>query len=250
MSALVRLYPRAWRDRYEEEFLALLEARPPTVGDRLDIVRGAIDARTRPQVRRPEAPEPEPANAAPDDTVLVRRLGYAALAGGVVWLMAWSLATVAAPVVYDGYGPHRDGSAALPVLFLSVILLVGGLFGHLIALPASRRAARAGVVVAIPFLLLWSAGPWVIWFALIAMIALVAFAIGSLGTSHWSVAACAAMAVGIGGSIAFALLTIGLVNLGTEVPYEMMLLVTATATPIWLAVGGSLIRVRPIVPAA
>jgi len=250
VSALVRLYPRAWRDRYEEEFLAMLEARPPTAGDRLDIVRGAIDARIHPQVRRPEAPEPAPVDGSPDDTVVVRRLGYAALAGGVMWLIAWSFATVAAPVVYDGYGPHRDGSAALPLLFLSVVLLVVGLFGHLIVLPATRRAARVGVVVAIPFLLLWSAGPWVIWFALIAMIALVAFAIGSLGTSHWSATACAAMAVGIGGSIALGLLTLGLVNLGAELPYEVMLVVTATATPIWLAVGGSLIHVRPIVPAA
>src|SRR4029079_7068859 len=34
VSALIRLYPRAWRERYEDEFLALLEARPPTIGDR------------------------------------------------------------------------------------------------------------------------------------------------------------------------------------------------------------------------
>ena len=52
MSALVRLYPRAWRERYEAEFLELLEARPPTIGDRFDILRGALDARLHPQVRR------------------------------------------------------------------------------------------------------------------------------------------------------------------------------------------------------
>jgi len=34
MSRLVRLYPRRWRDRYEEEFLALLKERPPTMSDR------------------------------------------------------------------------------------------------------------------------------------------------------------------------------------------------------------------------
>jgi hypothetical protein len=51
VSALIRLYPRAWRERYEDEFLALLEARPPTIGDRLDIVRAALDARMHPQVR-------------------------------------------------------------------------------------------------------------------------------------------------------------------------------------------------------
>ncbi len=49
MSRLVRFYPRAWRDRYEDEFLALLEARPPTSRDMLDVVRGALDAHLHPQ---------------------------------------------------------------------------------------------------------------------------------------------------------------------------------------------------------
>jgi MFS family permease len=50
MSRLLALYPRAWRARYGDEFAELLEARPPTVRDRLDIVIGAIDARINPQV--------------------------------------------------------------------------------------------------------------------------------------------------------------------------------------------------------
>ncbi len=51
MSRLVRLYPKAWRDRYEEEFLTLLAERPPTFVDLLDTVRGAIDAHLNPQAR-------------------------------------------------------------------------------------------------------------------------------------------------------------------------------------------------------
>jgi hypothetical protein len=49
MSRLVRLYPQAWRDRYEDEFLSLLTERPPTLGDVLDTVRGAVDAHLNPQ---------------------------------------------------------------------------------------------------------------------------------------------------------------------------------------------------------
>lgn len=41
---LTRLYPREWRARYGEEFLALLEDRPPTPGDVGDIILGAVDA--------------------------------------------------------------------------------------------------------------------------------------------------------------------------------------------------------------
>ncbi|WP_093231657.1 hypothetical protein [Thermoflavimicrobium dichotomicum] len=38
------MYPKNWRDRYEDELLALMEARPLHFSDCLDIVLGAIDA--------------------------------------------------------------------------------------------------------------------------------------------------------------------------------------------------------------
>ncbi|MDB5058178.1 MAG: ATP-dependent protease [Chloroflexi bacterium] len=41
---LVRLYPRAWRQRYGADFAALLEQQPLTAGTVLDVVRGALDA--------------------------------------------------------------------------------------------------------------------------------------------------------------------------------------------------------------
>ena len=43
MSALLRLYPRAWRERYGDEIVALLGERPPTLKDQFDLIRGAID---------------------------------------------------------------------------------------------------------------------------------------------------------------------------------------------------------------
>lgn len=47
---LVRLYPRAWRERYEHEFVALLDQRPLALWDLLDAMFGALDARLRPRV--------------------------------------------------------------------------------------------------------------------------------------------------------------------------------------------------------
>jgi hypothetical protein len=48
---LVRLYPRAWRERYGEEFLALLEERrASSVGNLFDVAFGALDAWLEPQV--------------------------------------------------------------------------------------------------------------------------------------------------------------------------------------------------------
>ncbi len=47
LRCLLRCYPRAWRRRYGEEFVALLEASPPTPGGLLDALRGAGDAHRR-----------------------------------------------------------------------------------------------------------------------------------------------------------------------------------------------------------
>jgi MFS family permease len=44
-SWLLRLYPLAWRDRYGEEFLAMLESCPLSLGVIGDICLGAVDAR-------------------------------------------------------------------------------------------------------------------------------------------------------------------------------------------------------------
>ena len=42
---VLTLYPRQWRDRYGEEFLALLESQPVSIGVFVDVLAGAIDAR-------------------------------------------------------------------------------------------------------------------------------------------------------------------------------------------------------------
>jgi cytochrome b6-f complex iron-sulfur subunit len=51
---MLQLFPRAWRERYADEFLALLEQRPPSVRDLLDIFTCAFDARVRPRAWQPE----------------------------------------------------------------------------------------------------------------------------------------------------------------------------------------------------
>jgi hypothetical protein len=76
MSALVRLYPRRWRDRYESEILDLLEQRPLSFADGLDLVRGALDAHLHPQVPG-RAPTPQPWTH--------RIPGIVALTAGLLW---------------------------------------------------------------------------------------------------------------------------------------------------------------------
>jgi hypothetical protein len=47
---LLRLYPRRWRERYGDEFLALVEERGVSIGALLDVLRGALDARLHPEL--------------------------------------------------------------------------------------------------------------------------------------------------------------------------------------------------------
>ena len=54
-ARLLRLYPRAWRDRYAEEFLAMIGPAPIRAQQAIDIVSGAIDAWLSPDVRRASA---------------------------------------------------------------------------------------------------------------------------------------------------------------------------------------------------
>jgi hypothetical protein len=50
---LLSLFPRRWRERYGEEFEALLEETDLSVGDLFDVLRGVWDARLRPQPHLP-----------------------------------------------------------------------------------------------------------------------------------------------------------------------------------------------------
>jgi len=43
-TSLVRLYPHGWRDRYGDEFEAVLEQQPASFGLLIDVLLGAIDA--------------------------------------------------------------------------------------------------------------------------------------------------------------------------------------------------------------
>ena len=51
MRALLRLYPKAWRDLYGNEFAAILATQRMSPRLLLDIIGGAVDARLQPQVR-------------------------------------------------------------------------------------------------------------------------------------------------------------------------------------------------------
>ena len=103
MSGLIALYPNAWRERYELEFRALMAERPPSPRDRLDIVRGALDARFHPQLNSTNL----------DRTPLRIRVAAAVAAlGGAIWVVA-GLAFLGSSII-PGLG-YKDSSLAVVI---------------------------------------------------------------------------------------------------------------------------------------
>jgi hypothetical protein len=175
---LLSLYPTGWRERYGEEFAELLAARPPSLGDRVDIVRGAVDARLHPQVR----------GSGHADGRVRDQFGIAPL-GGLLSFAVALLIVANGPVQYDEYGSYRDGGAALPFIIFAFVLLSLGLYRVIESLPAGVGWARAAGWTAILAGLLWSFMPWVLSIAMVFMLGTVALAIGARRAGTWPTAA-------------------------------------------------------------
>ena len=98
-AGVLRLYPRAWRDRYEAEVLEVLDQAHLGRRAQLDLVRGALDARLHAASRLPAA---------------------AALLSGGLWTVA-GMVVVAQPAPPDWPGYFVD------VLPLTVAAVAAGL---------------------------------------------------------------------------------------------------------------------------
>lgn len=239
MSRLVRLYPAAWRERYEPEFVELLATHPPGMRDRVDIMRGAFDAHLHPQVLlRHEMEQPSPV---PDGLPrLARTLGFGTILGAALWIVAWVVAAIG-PVRYDGDGAYRDGAMAAPFLLGAVGLLAGGLGGQLVRLPRNARIARVGAGVALPSLLIWGIQPWLLWAAIPMIGALVVLAIGARHAGVWP--AWTSASVGLACLVVVAIMAYGLSTHVDRMAGGALFTVAATAfVPVWLGVGTTLIR--------
>jgi hypothetical protein len=141
MTRLVRLYPAAWRERYEVELSALLDERPPDALDRLDIVRGAIDAHIHPQ-RRHDPPERAGSPGR------LRLAGSVATIGGVLWTLA-GLGFYGAPYIHDlGYKDSGSvvlvGAMAATVTGLAAVMIVRLMANRSVVLWGSAAAITLG----------------------------------------------------------------------------------------------------------
>jgi hypothetical protein len=239
VTALIRLYPRTWRDRYEDEFLALLAERPPDARDRLDIIRGAVDARLRPQVRRPD---PGPENDPSPGPISTRSLGWTAIVGAGVWLSALVIA-MNGPMVVDGDHTYRDGGAAIPFVFLAWVLLSAGLYGVARSLPL-HAASTGGAAVALAIVMggMWSLMIWMVPFLALATLGLVTMAVVAFRSGVWGRLDTAILLGGLTASWTVGiLLMLGLLGAWGSDAYALFFV---SLTSVWVAVGHSLIVAR------
>jgi hypothetical protein len=112
-SLLIRCYPARWRDRYGDEFAAILEERPLGPFDVADILLGALDARLRQGRRGGDVAQGR------RFSVSLRIGGIAAMIGAPVWVGGF--------VISSGTVGNFDTRTA-------AALLVAGSVGLLIAL--------------------------------------------------------------------------------------------------------------------
>ncbi len=230
MSRLVVLYPAAWRARYEDEFLTVLSGRPQTLADRVDIVRGAVDARLHPQLPGPDR--------IPD------RAGFGPLAG-LVSLVAAVLLMANGPIHYDEYGTYRDGVAALPFVIMAMILLGVGLYRIVVRLPDDAGAAAAAGLLGIVFGVFWAMAPWVVPLALAFILGVLGLAVGARRAGilpTWSVVIVAvALAIPAG----FCLATLFLPWYAMRVSGVDYIVVLGPLGVPWLVFGALLLRGFP-----
>jgi hypothetical protein len=159
-AALLRLYPAAWRARYGDEMLALLEDRRVGWRDRLDLVRGAVDAHWL-----------APRSAA--------TMVGAALLAGAAWTVA-AAATLGEPVLPDWPG-YLD--TTLP---LGAVAVGAGLVATYAE--ACRYAERPGRILG-----------WATRLALVGQLLwAVALAVAVLGGPYGAITALAAASGGVG----------------------------------------------------
>lgn len=233
MSALVKLYPAAWRARYGPEFEALLAERPPSKRDLLDIVFGAVDARLSPQVDSAPVVRHAP--------VSDRLAGAAAIAGGLLWSLTY----------LGGWLLQAEGDLSLPILVALGLMLLS-LPGTYIVAYARPVLIGAGALVISFAMLFAELLPWGPWILLPTVGILAAIGPGAL------MLAAARARVRAGNRFRLVLLTMPWPLLGTAVALAGFVptlvplpLVVASFLPLgiaWIAMGARLIRGVPIEP--
>ena len=126
MSRLVFLYPARWRERYGDELLDALSARPMTIRGRLDLLRGALDAHRHPELL-PGDPVPAPVGGfAGGQGLAARRDGVQLFAATTATAAFWT----AAVLVMIESRPYGGASLQGTLLLIGMTAIAGSMWGR------------------------------------------------------------------------------------------------------------------------
>jgi hypothetical protein len=204
IGLLLAMYPARWRQRYAEEFRAVLESRPLGPFDVADVVLGAVDARLR---------VPRSINVSINlggHLVLLRIGGLGAILGGVLWFlgiavgsalgtpdgvpwivvaMAGNVGLLLALIGLSSFQAHKEPRLAWAAFVIPMVGSVVALIGMLgmVTRPSD-----------LPYIADWS--PWAVWIlgVLALLVGSVLFAIATIRAAVLSrrAAQCLAIAAG------------------------------------------------------
>ena len=254
IGLLLAFYPAQWRQRYGEEFRAVLESRPLGPFDFADVLIGALDARlTRFRFAGTAGIDGGP-------LMMLRLGGFGAVAGGILWFLGLAVAS----------RPGGDDAAWLALMALGSVGLLVALIG-LSAFQAHSDPILAWAAFVIPGLgtlvsvigatvmalgpgddplVLGSMSAWSVW-----MIGLLGTFVGSLIFAVATIRAAvfsrrAAIALAVSSSVVL-LGMFGLIgtntNTGNSVAAELLLaLVLGSFAASWIALGVMALRRGPI----
>ena len=175
MSRLIGLYPQPWRARYEDELRDALSLRPLTFRDRVDLVRGALDARLHPELAPSGLGAPVPVGPDTGSRLPRTRTGFpTTMFLAIAAASAFFLAAVLLPIQERFIGARFQ-----EVLLIAASVALGavlwrtraGLTGR-----ASGLVARLGAVVIMSTVLVVAGLAW----PSATMTAIVVLAAGSL----------------------------------------------------------------------
>jgi hypothetical protein len=245
------MYPARWRERYGEEFRAVLESRPVGPFDVADVLIGALDARlTRFRFAGVAGIDGGP-------LMMLRLGGFGAIAGGTFWFLGLAVASL----------PGGDDTGWLALVALGTVGLLLAFTG-LSAFQAHRDPILAWAAFAIPGLgtlvsvigvtvmalgpgddplVLGSFSAWSVWILGLfgTLVGSIIFAIATIRAAVFSRRASIALAV----SSATVLLTMFGV-MGTNTQGIAMQVLTAVVlgsfAASWIALGVMALRRGPI----
>ncbi len=143
MKTLLRLYPNAWRVRYEAEVMAVLEQRGSRFADAPDMIRGAVDAHLHPISKvQPILP----GSGVPES---LHRAGRSAVVGGLLWFLAY-VGVYLHALVYTSMNhgiAASEGQGWLMGLLVAPVLLVIAQWDIMRSSTADRLRARIPVLL-------------------------------------------------------------------------------------------------------